>query len=160
MRKTAILAAIAVLTTQILLAQSQHPQSRPFNTRSGMASLSRPTKVTGEGVATPSGLRYWDILTGTGEAATKGRTVIVLYRAWEENGKEFASSALDKKPTAFTLGAGQVIPGLEEGVSGMKVGGRRQLRIPPNLAIGKADMQPPAPPNKTLIFDVELIELR
>ncbi len=160
MRKAPILAAIMVLTMQILFAQSQHPKSKPFNGRSGTADLSRPTRVSGEGVATPSGLRYWDILAGTGESATKGHEAIILYRAWEENGKEFANSVLDRKPTVFTLGAGQVIPGLEEGIEGMKVGGRRQLRIPPALASETAEMHPPVPPNKTLIFDVELIELR
>ncbi len=161
MRITSILTLIAALIVPILLAQSPRPQSRQFNRKSYMdTNVSRPTRVSGEGVATPSGLRYWDIAAGEGEPATKGHTVSVLYRAWMENGKEFASSISDKKPTTFTLGAGQVIPGWEEGIAGMRVGGRRQLRIPPDLAFGTSEVWPFVPPNETVIFDIELIELQ
>ncbi len=163
MRKIPIFAAIVVLIAQVISAhsqQQQHPRSRPLNLHSGTADSSRPTRVNGDGVTTPSGLKYWDLLAGTGEPATKGHAVTILYRAWQESGKELANSVMDKKPTVFTLGAEQVIPGLEEGMEGMKVGGRRQLRIPPELASGTSEMWPLVPPNKALIFDVELIELR
>jgi peptidylprolyl isomerase len=164
MRKIPILAMMAALAIPILFAQSQHSRSRPLNmgqqSSKELASQSHPTRVSGEGVATPSGLRYWDLLTGEGEPAAKGHTVSVVYRAWVENGKEFASSISDKKPTTFTLGIGQVIPGWEEGVEGMKIGGRRQLRIPPNLAYGAEQVHPFVPANSTLIYDVELIGLQ
>ncbi len=162
MRKTLILAVIAVMAAPILFAQSPKWKEKIMrNVRPGtFNSVTRPTQVTGEGVAAPSGLRYWDIVAGKGEPAIKGHAVKVLYRAWVENGKEFASTISDGKPSIFTLGVGQVIPGWEEGVEGMKVGGRRQLRIPPSLAYGAAGVPPVVPPNATLIFDVELVELQ
>jgi len=164
MHKTLAMVVMAVLITPILFAQS-HSKSKPFRRMlnphaPGIVNIDRPTKVSGEGIATPSGLRYWDIQTGEGEPATKGHAVKVQYRAWVENGKEFASSMSDGRPPIFTLGAGQVISGWEEGVEGMKVGGRRQLKIPPELAYGAAAVPPLVPPNATLIFDVELIELQ
>jgi len=120
-------------------------------------SISHPSKVTGEGKVTPSGVWYWDVQTGEGSAALRGHAVKVHYRAWIANGKEFASSISDGRPPIFTLGAGQVIRGWEEGVEGMKVGGKRQLRIPPDLAYGAAGVPSLVPPNATLIYDVELI---
>ncbi len=106
----------------------------------------------------PSGVRYWDILTGTGESATRGHVVKVLFTAWVENGKQIDGSASADRPTIFTLGVGQVIPGWEQGMEGMRVGGKRQLRIPPELAYGPAG-SPEVPPNSTLIYDVELVAL-
>jgi peptidylprolyl isomerase len=161
MRKILILAAMAVLAAQILPAQTQNWKDRRMrNIRPGTFNpITRPTPVSGEGVVTPSGLKYWDIQPGGGESATKGHAVKVLYRAWVEHGKEFASSITDGKPSIFTLGMGQVIPGWEEGVEGMKVGGKRQLRIPPDLAYGATAIPPLVPANATLIYDVELIAL-
>jgi len=112
-------------------------------------------------MATASGVRYWDIQTGEGNPATKGHVVKVLYTAWVEKGmKEFASSTSDGRVPVFTLGVGQVIRGWEDGVEGMKVGGKRQLRIPPDMAYGSAGAPPLVPPNATLIFDVVLLELQ
>ena len=160
MRKMSILIAIA-----ILVIPSLSGQSRPFRRKLNplgkpIVSVSSPTKVTGEGTLTPSGVKYWDIQTGEGSPATKGHAVKVLYAAWVENGKEFASSTSDGRAPIFTLGVGQVIRGWEEGVEGMKVGGKRQLRIPPNLAYGSAGIRELVPPDATLIFDVVLIELQ
>ena len=168
MRKTPILilvASLASLASAILFAQSRPSPSRPFRRMpipqsKAIVNISHPTRVTGEGISTESGLKYWDIQTGEGSPAMKGHAVNVLYTAWVENGKEFASSVSDGRPPIFTLGAGQVIPGWEAGVEGMKVGGKRQLRIPPNLAYGVAGVAPLVPPNATLIFDVELIALQ
>ena len=160
-RYALIVIAIAVLAIPMGFGQSKRwKSSKTGNTgQTAVNAVSRPTNVTGEGIATPSGVRYWDIQTGKGDPATNGHAVKVLYRAWTDNGKEFASSTTDGKPPIFTLGAGQVIPGWEEGMQGMKVGGTRQLRIPPNLAYGAAGAPPLVPPNATLIFDVVLIEL-
>jgi len=89
-----------------------------------------PTKVTGDGIKTPSGLQYWDIKVGTGAEAHSGQHVKVDYTGWLTNGKKFDSSVGTGKPFEFLIGASQVIKGWDEGVAGMKVGGKRQLRIP------------------------------
>jgi FKBP-type peptidyl-prolyl cis-trans isomerase len=115
-----------------------------------------PTKVTGEGTKTSSGLQYWDVKVGPGRTADRGNTVKVHYTGWLTNGKKFDSSVGGPAFT-FRIGAHQVIAGWEEGVSGMKVGGKRQLRIPPNLAYGKEGYPGAIPPNATLIFDIQLL---
>ncbi len=118
-----------------------------------------PTKVTGNPTSTSSGLQYWNIVTGTGATATAGKMVKVHYTGWLTTGKKFDSSVDRGQPFAFSLGAGQVIKGWDEGVQGMKVGGKRQLRIPPALGYGDRGAGGVIPPNATLIFDVELIDV-
>jgi len=164
MRVTLIMAVVGVLATPLVLAQSpsQDPKSTrwPINRKAPIVSMSRPTKVSGDGMSTPSGVKYWDIQTGEGDPAAKGHVVSVLFKAWVEGGKAFDGSTSRDKPTIFTLGVGQVIRGWEEGVEGMKVGGKRQLRIPPELAYGAAGVPSLVPPNATLIFDVEIVGLQ
>jgi FKBP-type peptidyl-prolyl cis-trans isomerase len=109
---------------------------------------------------TPSGLRYQDLARGDGREATAGKTVSVQYTGWLPNGEKFDSSRDRNEPFAFTLGAGQVIAGWDEGVAGMRVGGRRKLVIPPSLGYGTAGAPPDIPPGATLVFDVELMEVR
>ena len=118
-----------------------------------------PTKVTGKPKTTASGLQYWDITVGTGTTAAAGKTVKVHYTGWLTNGKKFDSSLDRGEAFAFSLGAGQVIKGWDEGVAGMKVGGKRQLRIPPELGYGARGAGNAIPPNSTLIFDVELLDV-
>jgi FKBP-type peptidyl-prolyl cis-trans isomerase len=142
---------ILVLAAVFVLAQSTAGKSTTPNTNA-------PTKVTGDGVKTPSGLIYWDIRIGNSDVAKEGSHVRVHYTGWLTTGKKFDSSVDAGKPLDFTIGNGEVIKGWEEGVTGMRVGGKRQLRIPPDLAYG-ADGTPggPIPANATLIFDVQLL---
>ena len=119
-----------------------------------------PTKVTGKPTTTTSGLQYWDLKVGTGPTAQKDQMVKVHYTGWLTTGKKFDSSVDRGEPFTFTLGAGQVIKGWDEGVAGMKVGGKRQLRIPPELGYGGQGSSGVIPPNATLIFDVELLGVR
>jgi FKBP-type peptidyl-prolyl cis-trans isomerase FkpA len=146
----AAVAIILVLTFVSLVAQTARKSATP--------NTNAPTKVTGDGVKTPSGLIYWDIRVGNGEVAKEGSHVRVHYTGWLTNGKKFDSSVDAGKPFDFTIGNGEVIKGWEEGVAGMRVGGKRQLRIPPDLGYG-AEGTPggPIPPNATLIFDVQLL---
>jgi FKBP-type peptidyl-prolyl cis-trans isomerase len=123
---------------------------RPTNTSS-------PVKVNGQPTTTASGLQYWDIVAGTGATALAGNTVRVHYTGFLTTGEKFDSSRDRGEPFSFPLGAGQVIKGWDEGVAGMKVGGQRQLRIPPELGYGAAGAGGAIPPNATLIFDVELL---
>jgi FKBP-type peptidyl-prolyl cis-trans isomerase len=122
---------------------------------------SSPTKVEGKGKSTSSGLQYWDLKEGTGATASAGKSVSVHYTGWlAKDGKKFDSSVDRGQPFMFQLGAGQVIKGWDEGVSGMKVGGKRQLRIPPELGYGARGAGGVIPPNATLIFDVELLAIK
>jgi len=119
-----------------------------------------PPDVTGEEITAPSGLKYVDILPGSGQAAAPGDTVVVNYTGWlADGGAKFDSSLERPEPFSFTLGLGEVIAGWDEGVAGMKAGGKRRLIIPPDLAYGEQGVGP-IPPNATLIFDVELIQVR
>lgn len=126
---------------------------------SGASSPSSPAKVNGQPTTTSSGLQYWDIVVGTGATAVPGKPVSVHYTGWLTSGEKFDSSLDHGKPFVFSLGEGQVIKGWDEGVVGMKAGGKRQLRIPPALGYGASGAGGVIPPNATLIFDVELLEV-
>jgi FKBP-type peptidyl-prolyl cis-trans isomerase len=108
---------------------------------------------------TTSGLKHEDIKEGTGTAAAKGDTVDVHYTGWLKDGKKFDSSKDRGQPFSFTLGAGRVIKGWDEGVVGMKVGGRRKLVIPAHKAYGNQSPSPLIPAGSTLIFVVDLINV-
>ncbi len=110
-------------------------------------------------VTTPSGLKYIDLQEGTGATPKSGQTVVVHYTGTLENGTKFDSSRDRGQPFSFKLGVGQVIKGWDEGLSTMKVGGRRQLIIPPELGYGSRGAGAAIPPNSTLIFDVELLRI-
>lgn len=111
----------------------------------------------GKEIVTSSGLQYIDQVVGTGDVAKAGQTVSVHYTGWLTNGTKFDSSVDRGQPFSFPLGAGRVIKGWDEGVQGMKVGGKRKLTIPANLGYGARGAGGVIPPNATLVFDVELL---
>ncbi|HFD31263.1 MAG TPA: FKBP-type peptidyl-prolyl cis-trans isomerase [Gammaproteobacteria bacterium] len=106
-----------------------------------------------------SGLKYEDLEEGTGTEAVAGKKVTVHYTGWLEDGSKFDSSHDRNDPFQFSLGAGMVIKGWDEGVAGMKIGGKRKLTIPSELGYGANGAGGVIPPNATLIFDVELLEV-
>jgi peptidylprolyl isomerase len=110
-------------------------------------------------VTTDSGLQYIDLVEGTGAIPQTGQTVQVHYTGTLEDGTKFDSSRDRNRPFSFRIGVGQVIRGWDEGVASMRVGGRRQLIIPPDLGYGARGAGGVIPPNATLIFDVELLRI-
>ena len=114
----------------------------------------------GQEVTTASGLKYTDIKVGTGAEAKAGQTASVHYTGWLTDGKKFDSSKDRNQPFPFRLGAGQVIKGWDEGVQGMKVGGTRKLTIPADLGYGARGAGGVIPPNATLVFEVELLDVK
>ena len=107
-----------------------------------------------------SGLHVQTLTEGTGAEVASGQTAVVHYTGWLPDGSSFDSSVEGGEPFPFLLGAGRVIPGWDEGVAGMKVGEKRRLVIPPALGYGAAGAGEAIPPNATLVFDVELIEIQ
>ena len=132
----------------------------------GLLTVIVPPALAQEGKTTelPDGLKYTETKIGDGGVAEKGLIVGGQYTGWlyknGNRGAEFDSSSKAGKPINFKLGAGQVIPGWDEGIAGMKIGGKRTLIIPPALAYGAKGANGIIPPNATLIFDVELVSAR
>ena len=126
----------------------------------GAGSVAADTKV----IKTASGLEYIDSVQGTGAEAVAGKMVKVHYTGWlnekGQKGRKFDSSVDRGDPFIFPLGAGRVIKGWDEGVAGMKVGGKRTLMIPAVLGYGARGAGSAIPPNADLIFDVELLEIK
>ncbi len=116
-------------------------------------------KGGGDFVVTKSGLKYKDEVVGKGAEAKPGDIVIVHYTGRLKSGEKFDSSLDRKEPFSFELGEGKVIKGWDEGVAGMKVGGKRQLVIPSELGYGMRGSPPKIPPNSELLFDVELLKV-
>jgi peptidylprolyl isomerase len=113
----------------------------------------------GTEITTPSGLKYVDLKVGDGASPRMGQRVSVNYVGTLENGKEFDSSAKHGGPAQFALGSG-LIPGWNEALQTMKVGGKRRLVVPPSLAYGKMGQPPNIPPNATLTFEIELLDVK
>jgi FKBP-type peptidyl-prolyl cis-trans isomerase len=109
---------------------------------------------------TTSGVLFHDIAVGTGNVTQPGRLVTVHYTGWLDSGTKFDSSVDRKETFQFVIGVGQVIRGWDDGVSGMRVGGHRQIIIPPDLAYGAQGSGAVIPPNATLIFEIELIKVQ
>jgi FKBP-type peptidyl-prolyl cis-trans isomerase FkpA len=155
-----MIALFSLVSAAVAQTGTTPPNTMKKTTPAAHSGANGPTKVSGEPTKAADGLEYWDIKVGTGAVAEAGQTVMVHYTGWLTNGKKFDSS-VGKAPFEVTpLGNAPVIKGWNEGILGMKVGGKRQLRIPPDLAYG-ADGYPGAiPPNATLIFDVQLLSVR
>jgi FKBP-type peptidyl-prolyl cis-trans isomerase FkpA len=151
-------------------AASGETQTSTSSSGSGPGSGASSTGATGSGmsatansdaagpvVTTASGLQYQDMVIGTGTEATPGSTASVHYTGWLTDGTQFDSSRGKGQPISFQIGTQYIIQGWNEGITGMKVGGKRKLTIPPSLGYG-ADGRPPViPPNATLKFDIELV---
>ena len=109
---------------------------------------------------TSSGLMIEELVVGEGDVAAAGQSVTVHFTGWLTDGKKFDSSKDRNDPFVFPLGGGRVIKGWDEGVAGMMVGGKRKLTIPPALGYGANGFPGAIPPNSTLVFEVELLDLR
>jgi FKBP-type peptidyl-prolyl cis-trans isomerase len=142
-------AVLPLLTLLLVSCQLNDFRSRPVTDPNGFAAALdvQPEKLT----TSPTGLRYRDMAPGNGPAAEVGQTAKVRYTGWLTNGHKFDSGVY-----SFTLGKQQVIEGWDEGLQGMRVGGKRKLVIPAELGYGPQDMGD-IPPNSTLVFDVELL---
>ena len=119
-----------------------------------------PAKTDCQEVVTPSGLAYCDLKVGQGEEAAVGKVVWVHYIGWLKDGTRFDSSRDKDRPFMFRLGAGDAMKGWDEGLIGMKVGGKRKLTIPPELGFGKQGVGSVVPPNAVLFYEFELLEVR
>lgn len=153
-------APVATLTTPAIAQTSQQPDALTPTTPAMSDTQSESQNSESQNVVTTdSGLQYVDLVEGTGATPQAGQTVVVHYTGTLENGTKFDSSRDRNQPFSFQLGAGRVIRGWDEGISTMKVGGRRQLIIPPDLGYGARGAGGVIPPNATLIFDVELLRI-
>ena len=134
---------------------------QPGGDRSSAGGLSADLGIdTAAMTKTPTGLQVQDVKVGQGAEATPGATAVVHYTGWLTDGKKFDSSRDRGTPFDFQVGGGQVIAGWDQGVAGMKVGGQRKLVIPADLGYGAAGAPPVIPPGATLVFDVELLDVR
>jgi FKBP-type peptidyl-prolyl cis-trans isomerase len=142
------------------VAEAPAEQEQPMGDKDAVeAARTLGTASENPVVETDSGLQYIVVAEGDGNEARAGDTVSVHYTGWLVDGNKFDSSRDRGQPFVFPLGAGRVIKGWDEGVAGMKVGGVRKLIVPPELGYGERGIGP-IPPNSTLIFEVELLEVR
>lgn len=157
--------AVAVLV--LVIAQfttNSTPQAIASTIQPVSQSVPQPAQVSmtptnSETITTASGLKYQEITVGTGAIPKQGNKVTVHYIGTLQDGSKFDSSRDRGNPFDFNLGVGQVIKGWDEGLSTMRVGGRRILTIPPDLGYGSRGAGGVIPPNATLIFDVELLKV-
>jgi FKBP-type peptidyl-prolyl cis-trans isomerase len=156
-QKVMVLFLFAALSIFSACKQGDAPKSNSsestMNDKAGTTSSDKMIK-------TPSGLQYEDLVPGSGASPSPGKKVVVHYTGWLTDGKKFDSSLDKNEPFTFVIGAGQVIPGWDEGVMTMKIGGKRRLVIPAALGYGAAGAGGVIPPNATLVFEVLLLDIR
>ena len=146
----------AIVAVVILLATGGGDSSSSSDTDTS----TKPTVEVPDG-APPDALQVKDIVEGDGQEATPGATLTMQYVGVNySDGKQFDASWDNGQPFTFQLGAGQVIPGWDQGIAGMKVGGRRELIVPPNLGYGAQGSPPQIKPNETLVFVVDLLDVQ
>ena len=148
------LAILATFAINGCTASDNTSPSQPATQTQTTSTASSATRTT------PSGLIIETLATGTGAAAAPGDTVSVHYTGWLTNGTKFDSSRDRNEPFNFRLGAGQVIPGWDEGVAGMQPGGKRRLTVPAQLAYGARGAGGVIPPNAVLVFEVEYLGVK
>ncbi|GIW25046.1 FKBP-type peptidyl-prolyl cis-trans isomerase [Meiothermus sp.] len=154
------LAVLALLGVAVYLVLGQRSGSQA-GVGNGTLCANQPPAATGLSNEGITSLRIEDLKEGSGPQAITSNTVRMQYIGRLVDGKQFDTSCQPgRTPFEFTLGAGQVIPGWDSGIVGMRVGGQRRLIIPANLAYGDRSPSPDIPPNSALIFDVELLEIR
>jgi len=164
MRRAVLFAMLAVLSGCTLDTFRSKPLESPAKAGSspniGSPEQVRFNPILGVDLTqmtrTPTGLYWKDLVVGTGAEAVTGSTVSVAYTGWLADARQFDSSKNAGKPYTFVLGQGLVIAGWDQGVAGMRAGGRRMLVIPPELGYGATGAGGLIPPNATLVFDVEL----
>jgi FKBP-type peptidyl-prolyl cis-trans isomerase FkpA len=155
-KKTVSFLSVALVAALVSLsACTKKDEAQP----TGAETSSAPTGGS-DMAANVTELKIEELKTGEGKEAKAGQSVSVHYTGWLTNGTKFDSSLDRKAPFSFNLGAGMVIPGWDQGVAGMKVGGKRKLTIPSHLAYGERGAGGVIPPNSTLVFEVELLEVR
>ncbi|MFH1685967.1 MAG: FKBP-type peptidyl-prolyl cis-trans isomerase [bacterium] len=165
MRITTVILGLLILATLAVgcnKTDEHEAQAEPQTQVEAQQPAATETEGSMEVITTESGLQYIDMVVGEGAEAVAGQTVEMHYTGWlktpeGEKGTKFDSSHDRGQPFSFKLGVGQVIPGWDEGVAGMKVGGQRQLIIPSKLAYGERGAGGVIPPNADLIFDVEFL---
>jgi len=170
MKRLILILVCNFVSAAVLVAQGASPQAPaatpqkastpPAKTTASKTTTSK-TSSAPQWITTASGLKYQDIVVGTGPVPKPGNAILVNYTGKFTNGKVFDSSLLPgRKPFELHLGRGEVIKGWDEGLSTMHVGGKRKLIIPPELAYGASGMPGVIPPYSTLTFDVELLKIK
>jgi FKBP-type peptidyl-prolyl cis-trans isomerase len=172
-RASALALAAAVLTVGCAASTKQSSSSSSSSTSTTAKASAAPTGEAPAGSAAgapgaaaggqlhklASGLQYQDIVVGSGKMAEAGMNVSIQYTGYLTDGTKFDSSLDRGQPLKFQVGGGQMIAGFDEGVKGMRIGGKRKLTIPPDMAYGAAG-RPGIPPNSTLLFDIELLDVQ
>lgn len=156
MRSVEKLLVLFLFITGVAIAACSDKDAKPSGEAKPAAAGAAAPEAA---VTTPSGLSYVDLVVGNGPQPASGKPVKVHYTGWLENGTKFDSSVDRGEPFVFTVGVGEVIPGWDEGVMTMKVGGKRRLIVPARLGYGEAGAGSLIPPNATLVFEVELLDV-
>lgn len=149
-----------LLVATLIFACSQKDGAVTPQGKSGVTMEEKNAKPSGGMITTPSGLQYEELVPGSGSSPQPGKMVTVHYTGWLTDGRKFDSSVDRNEPFVFRIGAGEVIPGWDEGVMTMKIGGKRKLIVPAALGYGAAGAGGVIPPNATLVFEVILLDIR